>query len=343
MAGIALSGCNYNAAPRNIAPAPSANGPAADYPMLIGPPYQVNGVTYRPSDSLNYDRVGYAQLDSAGGASITAAHHTMPVPSYVEVTSLDTGRTILVRIERRGPMDSNALIALSPGALDQLGAKPGVPVRVRRVNPPEEERSLLRSGQQASPRMDTPQSLLDVLKQRLPAEGSASLLAQEDQTEEEVTSGEKPIRQTSPSPRPAGVAQAVPAPKAPTQPQSPPPPPPPLPTVNPAKTSSGDGFADAFPARQTSVPVVQPTPQTSPQPKPSAAAKAGRYMVQAATFSTMERAKNAARKLGAHVTPSGKYFLMQTGPFVSRAEAQASLAKVKAAGYSDARIFTRSK
>ena len=66
-------------------------------------------------------------------------------------------------------------------------------------------------------------------------------------------------------------------------------------------------------------------------------------MVQAATFSTMERAQNAAKQLGANVYPAGKYFLMQTGPFRSQAEAQASLAKVKAAGYSDARILTRSK
>lgn len=344
ISSVGLASCAYDGASRNTAltAAPATNGPAADYPMLIGDSYQINGVTYRPSDSLNYDHVGYAILDSAGGTSITAAHHTMPVPSYVEVTSLDTGRTILVRIERRGPMESNDLIALSAGALDQLGARPGVGVRVRRVNPPEQQRALLRSGQQANLRMDTPQSLLDVLKQRLPPKGSASLL-----------SAEQDVNQQEAAPRKTDPVQAVAAPQPSTIVKSPEgvnaaKSPPPLPPANSQPTEapvakSTDGFAEAFREKTTAKAVVQPLPSSTPEPKAAPAKTSGRFMVQAATFSTMERAQNAAKQLGAHVNPAGKYFLMQMGPFGSPSEAQASLAKVKAAGYSDARIFTRSK
>src|SRR3546814_5701897 len=70
---------------------------------------------------------------------ISAAHKTLPLPSYVEVTSLETGRTILVRINDRGPFVSGRVIDLSSAAAEQLGMKrKGVAaVRVRRVNPPE--------------------------------------------------------------------------------------------------------------------------------------------------------------------------------------------------------------
>src|SRR6478736_4316621 len=154
-------------------PAPPANGPQADYPVVVGAPYTIDGTEYAPEDVLNYDHVGYLAADEAGGGAISGAHHTLPLPSYVEVTSLDSGRTVLVRIERRGPMAGQELIALSPGALDQLGVTPGSPVRVRRVNPPEEQRALLRAGQSAPLRMDTPMPLVEVLRRKLPGAAPA--------------------------------------------------------------------------------------------------------------------------------------------------------------------------
>lgn len=151
------------------------NGPAADYPVIIGDPFTIGGVTYTPEDTMNYDRVGFVGAEETGAAGVTGAHRTLPLPSYVEVTSLNSGRTILVRLERRGPMTNNRLIALSPDALHQLGASDGAPVRVRRVNPPEEQRADLRSGGEAPLRMDTPEGLLEVLRRRLPDSGSVAL------------------------------------------------------------------------------------------------------------------------------------------------------------------------
>jgi rare lipoprotein A len=146
-----------------------AGGPSADYPMVLGAPFSVDGVTYTPSDTMNYDAVGYAAVGPDGGGTISAAHRTLPLPSYIEVTALDTGKTILVRVERRGPMRGRSLIELSPGAAAQLGiaGNPHAAVRVRRMNPVEQDRALLRMGQPAPARMDTPKSLLTVLGRKL--------------------------------------------------------------------------------------------------------------------------------------------------------------------------------
>ena len=89
---------------RAVVLAPTS-GPAADYPMVLGDPFVVDGVTYTPQDKLNFDQVGYAGVGVGvgGGTGISIAHRTLPMPSYAEVTSLDSGRTILVRVTRRGP------------------------------------------------------------------------------------------------------------------------------------------------------------------------------------------------------------------------------------------------
>ncbi len=155
-------------------PAPALEretGPGGDYPVLIGEPFVVGGKTYTPADTMNYDAVGYdapSELDDTL-TGVSGAHRTLPVPSYVEVTSLDTGRTALVRLEKRGPMSGDGLVALSAMARGLIGIAPGqrAPVRVRRVNPPEQERALLRTGQAAPLRMDTPPGLLTALRRKL--------------------------------------------------------------------------------------------------------------------------------------------------------------------------------
>jgi len=94
-------------------------------------------------------------------------------------------------------------------------------------------------------------------------------------------------------------------------------------------------------------PTPKPTPKPSPKPsstptaKPSPAPKpadSGGLVVQAAAFSTRDRADKAATAIGGKVSQHGRFWRMQIGPFATRAEAEAALAKVKAAGYSDARI-----
>ena len=185
MAGAALllSGCGGVDGKREggptASPAPTSTiGSVADGPVKIGDPYTIAGVTYTPADVPDYDDVGYASWygeelagqPTANGetfdpAGVTAAHKTLPLPSYVEVTALDTGRTILVRVNDRGPMAGDRLIDLSRGAAEQLGLTEAVSaVRVRRTNPPMAERAQLRAGKPVPERIATPDSLLAILR-----------------------------------------------------------------------------------------------------------------------------------------------------------------------------------
>ena len=93
-------------------------------------------------------------------------------------------------------------------------------------------------------------------------------------------------------------------------------------------------FDTAF-AATAIAPSQEPAPAVLPASDP-----AGRFVVQAAAFSTADRARRAAEVLEGSVSQSGAYFRVRTGPFATRTEAEAALAKVRDAGYSDARIFT---
>jgi rare lipoprotein A len=138
----------------------------SDTAPKIGTPYVVGGRTYVPRDDRHYDEIGYASWygghhrgrPTANGErfdpdGISAAHTTLPLPSYVEVTALDTGRTILVRINDRGPFVPGRIIDLSHGAAKRLGIdRQGLArVRVRRVEPDEQARAALRAGRPAAP------------------------------------------------------------------------------------------------------------------------------------------------------------------------------------------------
>ncbi|WP_338425488.1 septal ring lytic transglycosylase RlpA family protein [Sphingopyxis kveilinensis] len=193
-AALILSGCGGADGARSAGAVtdPTVASPGvADVPVIVGEPYRIGDVTYTPADVMDYDDVGYAGWygDDLSGqttangeifdpARISAAHKTLPLPSYVEVTALDTGRTILVRVNDRGPMTNDQLIALSPAAAAQLGLAQGMtPVRVRRTNPPAAERAQLRSGKAVPERLATPASLLAILRTRakaLPAPKLAS-------------------------------------------------------------------------------------------------------------------------------------------------------------------------
>jgi len=342
--GLAASGAQA----RPVVPMPAANGPLSDYPVVVGPTYTAAGTSFTPEDVLNYDQVGYVAADRAGGGAITGSHHTLPLPSYVEVTSLATGRTILVRLERRGPMDATDLIALSPGALAQLGAAPGTPVRVRRVVPPEDQRALLRAGQSAPLRMDTPMSLVEVLKRKLPGQGGAALVQTPTVPPVGPVTVAVPASTITPIAKPAAVpppmvvaressprAHAVPA----------------LPPLGPRDAAP---IAAAFvPAvgdhAQSRAPVAPPAALIPAAPERAqsrlevatpAAHTAGKFVVQAGAFSVSDRASKVAHAVGGDVSRAGALFRVRTGPFATRAQAEASLAKVRAAGYSEARIQT---
>jgi rare lipoprotein A len=289
----------------------TTTGPAADYPVVVGPAFAVDGVTYTPADVMNYDAVGYAGASPEGGMTVSAAHRTLPMPSYVEVTSIESGKTILVRVERRGPMTGKQLIELSPGAAAQLGfaGKASAAVRVRRMNPIEADRAALRSGVAAPARMDTPKSLLTVLQRKLDLQdGVTRPIASVDPEPQATTAAALP-----PKPEPKGKPKVVPKPK-------------PAPPLAAAPKPAPAPKAIAAPKTP---PVAAPVPATAPK---------GKFFVQIGAFSSKGNANSAAKKAGGAAVQSGKLWRVRTGPFASEADAKGSLAKAKSAGYTDARI-----
>jgi len=100
----------------------------------IGKPYQVAGVWYTPREEPGYDRVGsaswYGELFQgrrmANGEiydmdRLSAAHPTLPLPVYARVTNLNNGRTIVVRLNDRGPYANDRIIDLSRRSAELLG------------------------------------------------------------------------------------------------------------------------------------------------------------------------------------------------------------------------------
>jgi rare lipoprotein A len=317
---LGAGGATDAAARERKAAAPDVMGPAGDYPVTLGNAFVVDGVTYTPADTLNYDAVGKAVpmgADEGAVARINGAHRTLPVPSYVEVTSLASGRTILVRIDRRGPMSGDGLVSLSPLAWAQLGLPGGAsaPVRVRRVNPPEPERALLRAGQAVPPRMDTPAGLLAALRRKLGLEPPvADLPVTIRPAQVDGVATPKPAAPTTPAP------PAKPAPKAPTVSEKPAPKPQPKPAPKPEAVA----------------PAPKPAVTAAPPKRPAAAA--GRYYVQIGAFSQRSNAEAAARKAGGSLVQAGSLWRVRSGPFSAGDEAERGLAKARAAGYAGARI-----
>jgi rare lipoprotein A len=146
-----------------------------DTPVKIGKPYQVRGTIYYPADDTRYDETGLASWYGPGqhgttangerfdGRRVGAAHKTLPLPSYVEVTALATGRRIIVRVNDRGPFVPGRIIDLSYAAAELLGVvRTGTArVRVRRVYPNESIRRALRSGRPAAPLPTVPHAAID--------------------------------------------------------------------------------------------------------------------------------------------------------------------------------------
>jgi rare lipoprotein A len=99
----------------------------------VGRPYSINGRTYVPNENPNYRAEGIAswygpdfhgRLTANGEVfdmhGISAAHTTMPLPSYARVTNLDNGRSIVVRVNDRGPYVGDRVIDLSIGTAKAL-------------------------------------------------------------------------------------------------------------------------------------------------------------------------------------------------------------------------------
>ena len=110
----------------------------------VGKPYTVAGRIYVPEEDVNYREEGLAswygddfhgRLTANGEVfdmdSLTAAHPTLPMPCYARVTNLSNGKSLIVRVNDRGPYHGNRLIDVSNKAAELLEFKGNGVARVR--------------------------------------------------------------------------------------------------------------------------------------------------------------------------------------------------------------------
>jgi rare lipoprotein A len=121
--------------PPNLAELPDAEPRAEPLHRWANRPYNVFGVDYVPMTRLEpfreqgmaswYGRRFHGQKTATGEVydmyAMTAAHPTLPLPSYVRVTHLGNGRSVVVRVNDRGPFRSGRIIDLSYAAAHRLG------------------------------------------------------------------------------------------------------------------------------------------------------------------------------------------------------------------------------
>lgn len=151
----------------------------------VGPPYQANGQWYVPTPEPGYSQTGTAswygpqfhgQRTASGEVfdqeALTAAHPTLPIPSLVQVTNLENGREIIVRVNDRGPFVGGRLIDLSRGSAAALGFEQQgqARVHVRYLGPAPRRVNADGSSAPASPPSPPPLQPLDE------EEGPSSLL-----------------------------------------------------------------------------------------------------------------------------------------------------------------------
>jgi len=138
IARVAALGATLAACASGGAPAPGGGV------YKVGNPYQIAGAWYYPREQPDYDETGIGSWygaefhgrRTANGEvfdrnAMTAAHPTLPMPVNVRVTNLENGKSIVVRVNDRGPFAKGRVIDLSERAADVLGYRLQGTARVR--------------------------------------------------------------------------------------------------------------------------------------------------------------------------------------------------------------------
>ncbi|SUW64861.1 Rare lipoprotein A precursor [Buttiauxella agrestis] len=293
--------------------------------------YENNGKSYKiVQNPANFSQAGLAAIyDAEPGSNLTAsgetfdptaltaAHPTLPIPSYARITNLANGRMLVVRINDRGPYGNDRVISLSRAAADRLNNSNNTKVRIDPIIVAQDgtmsgpgtvcttiakqtyalpARPDLNTGMGSatSAPVDAPQSDVRAI--------SNSTLQSEDTTGAPVSS--------------SGFLGAA-TPLAPGVIENDPPAAAPAPAVV------------ATPVQQ-SAPVTAPASvQSSVQTAAPAAAASGRYVVQVGAVSDQARAAQWQQKLSQQfgvpgkVSSNGTMYRVQLGPFTSKTEASA--------------------
>lgn len=308
-------------------PAPKGGGH-----FKIGQPYEINGERYTPKEEPGYVREGVASWYGAlfhgrktsngevfDMERLSAAHPTLPLPVYAEVTNLGNGRSAVVRVNDRGPFRKGRLIDLSERTAEVLGFKRSGTAKVK-----------VRYLRKASLDGD------DTFERNyLSTRGYSQYARTTDPNGwPEVAIAVRPPGPPPPPPLPdrpdrEAVTVSLPTPK---------------PTVVRGPGPGGEGGAAV--AGLQAVPGAGET-TGSIGPAEPAAPDAGGPMIQAGFFkdeANAQRAWSALSSVGpveiAPIVDQGEtYYRVRVGPFADGISAAAALSDVADAGYRGAKII----
>ncbi|EDU1082307.1 TPA: endolytic peptidoglycan transglycosylase RlpA [Salmonella enterica subsp. enterica serovar Hvittingfoss] len=296
--------------------------------------YQRDGKSYKiVQDPSRFSQAGLAAIyDAEPGSNLTpsgemfdpmqltAAHPTLPIPSYARITNMANGRMIVVRINDRGPYGTDRVISLSRAAADRLNTSNNTKVRIDPIivapdgslsGPGMACTTVAKQTYALPPRPDLSGGMGSASSAPAQPQGdvlpvSNSTLKSDDTTGAPVSSSGFLGAPTTLAPGVLESNEPTPAPQ--TAPVS-------APVTAPATATPVSAPAAAAPV---SAPVSAP-----------AAAASGRFVVQVGAVSDQTRAQQYQQRLSqqfsvpGRVIQNGAVWRIQLGPFASKAEASA--------------------
>lgn len=256
-----------------------------------------------------YDAEPGSNLTASGEAfdptQLTAAHPTLPIPSYARITNLANGRMIVVRINDRGPYGNDRVISLSRAAADRLNTSNNTKVRIDPI-------IVAQDGSLSGPGM----ACTTVAKQTyaLPAppdlSGGAGTSSVSGPQGDILPVSNSTLKSEDPTGAPVTSSGFLGAPT----------------TLAPGVLEG----SEPTPAPQPVVTAPSTTPATSPAmvtPQATSQSASGNFMVQVGAVSDQARAQQYQQQLGqkfgvpGRVTQNGAVWRIQLGPFANKAEA----------------------
>ncbi|EFN4573257.1 endolytic peptidoglycan transglycosylase RlpA [Escherichia coli] len=281
--------------------------------------YQRDGKSYKiVQDPSRFSQAGLAAIyDAEPGSNLTAsgeafdptqltaAHPTLPIPSYARITNLANGRMIVVRINDRGPYGNDRVISLSRAAADRLNTSNNTKVRIDPI-------IVAQDGSLSGPGM----ACTTVAKQTyaLPAppdlSGGAGTSSVSGPQGDILPVSNSTLKSEDPTGAPVTSSGFLGAPT----------------TLAPGVLEG----SEPTPAPQPVVTAPSTTPATSPAmvtPQAVSQSTSGNFMVQVGAVSDQARAQQYQQQLGqkfgvpGRVTQNGAVWRIQLGPFASKAEA----------------------
>ncbi|ECZ5102563.1 endolytic peptidoglycan transglycosylase RlpA [Salmonella enterica] len=300
--------------------------------------YQRDGKNYKiVQDPSRFSQAGLAAIyDAEPGSNLTAsgemfdpmqltaAHPTLPIPSYARITNLANGRMIVVRINDRGPYGTDRVISLSRAAADRLNTSNNTKVRIDPIivapdgslsGPGMACTTVAKQTYALPPRPDLSGGMGSASS--APAQPQGDVLPVSNSTLKSDDTTGAPVSSSGFLGAPTTLAPGVLESNEPT------------PAPQPAPVSAPVAAPATAPA--TATPVSAPAaaaPVSAPVSAPAAAAS-GRFVVQVGAVSDQTRAQQYQQRLSqqfsvpGRVIQNGAVWRIQLGPFASKAEASA--------------------